>query len=76
MGDGGMGDEMSLVHLRINTWDIKSLEQKGECIAFRHPPPNSARFSYATERVLFYLRTAVQRRGQRPPKDSGANMTA
>ena len=20
MGDGGMGDEVSLVHLRINTW--------------------------------------------------------
>ena len=41
-------------------------------IAFLHPPPNSARFSYATEGAL-YLRAAVQRRGQRPPK--GTNMT-
>ena len=37
-------------------------------IAFRHPPPNSARFSYATE-------GALQRRGQSPPKGSGTNMT-
>ena len=44
-------------------------------IAFRHLPPNSARFSYATEGALFYLRPAVQRRGQRPPKGSGTNMT-
>ena len=36
-------------------------------IAFQHLPPNSARFSYATEGALFYLRTAVHRRGQRPP---------
>ena len=34
-------------------------------IAFRHLPPNSARFSYAT----------VQRRGQRPPKGSGTDKT-
>ena len=40
-------------------------------IAFRHLPPNSARFSYAT----LYLRAAAQRRGQRPPKGSGTNMT-
>ena len=44
--------------------------------AFRHLPPNSARFSYATERALdLYLRAAVQRRGQRPAKGSGTNMT-
>ena len=44
--------------------------------AFRHLPSNSARFSYATEGVLsVYLRAAVQRRGQRPPKGSGTNMT-
>ena len=34
-------------------------------IAFRHLPPNSAIFGYAT----------VQRRGQRPPEGSGTNMT-
>ena len=44
-------------------------------IAFRHPPPNSARFSYATEVALFYLRAAVHRRGQRPPKGSGTVRT-
>ena len=48
-------------------------------IAFRHLPPNSARFSYATELdrvfITLYLRAAVQRRGQRPPKGSGSNMT-
>ena len=45
-------------------------------IAFRHLPPNSARFSYATEGALFisaYL--TVQRRGQRPPKGSDTNTT-
>ena len=41
---------------------------------FRHLPPNSARFSYATEGTL-YLRAAVHQRGQRPPKGSGTNMT-
>ena len=40
-------------------------------IAFRHLPPNSARFSYATEGALFRLRAAVHRRGQRPLKGSG-----
>ena len=40
-------------------------------IAFRHLPPNSARFSYATEGALFYLHAAVQRRGLHPPKGSG-----
>ena len=45
-------------------------------IAFRHLPPNSARFSYATEGALYlYLRTAVHRRGQRPPKGSGTDKT-
>ena len=44
------------------------------CIAFRHLPPNSARFSYATEGAV-YLCAAVHRRGQRPPKGSGINMT-
>ena len=37
-------------------------------IAFGHLPPNSARFSYATEWGSLYLRAAVHRRGQRPPK--------
>ena len=32
-------------------------------VAFRHLPPNSARFGYATEGALFYLRTAVHRVG-------------
>ena len=40
-------------------------------IAFRHLPPNSARFGYATR----YLRAAVHRRGQRPPKGSGTDKT-
>ena len=40
---------------------------------FRHLPPNSDRFGYATEGALFIA--AVQRRGQRPPKGSGTNMT-
>ena len=44
-------------------------------IAFRHLPPNSARFGYATEGALFIFRAAVQRRGQRPAKGSGTNMT-
>ena len=36
-------------------------------IAFRHLPPNSARFSYATKGAL-YLHAAVQQHGQCPPK--------
>ena len=45
-------------------------------IAFRHVSPNSARFSYSAERACtLYLRAAVQRRGQRPPKGLGTNMT-
>ena len=43
-------------------------------IAFRHLPPNSARFSYATETAPL-SRAAVHRRGQRPPKGSGTNIT-
>ena len=43
--------------------------------AFRHLPPNSARFSYATEGALFISRAAVQRCGQRPPNSPGTNMT-
>ena len=45
-------------------------EQKVHCpsIAFRHLPPNSARTGYATDRATLYLRAAVHRRGQRPPK--------
>ena len=38
-------------------------------IAFWHLPPNSARFSYATEGA------AVQQCGRRPPEGSGTNMT-
>ena len=38
-------------------------------ITFRHLPPTSAKFGYATEGACtLYLRAAVQRRGQRPPK--------
>ena len=41
-------------------------------IAFRHLPPNSARFSYAAEGALFIsAQLSMQRRGQRPPKGSG-----
>ena len=42
--------------------------------AFRHLPPNSARFSYATEGALF-ISAQLQRRGQRPLKGSGTDMT-
>ena len=44
-------------------------------IALRHLPPNSARFGYATEGAL-YLRAAVRRCGQHPPKGLGTNVTA
>ena len=37
--------------------------------AFRHLPPNSARFSYATEGALFLLTRSA------PPEGSGTNMT-
>ena len=59
----------------------ESPESDAQCVchtpstAFRHLPPNSARFSYVTEGALFYLRAAVHRRGQRPPKGSGTNHT-
>ena len=44
--------------------------------AFRHLPPNSARFGYATEGArTLYPRAAVHRRGQRPPKGLGTNQT-
>ena len=43
-------------------------------IAFRHVPPNSARFSTPLKRHS-YLRTAVHRRGQSPPKGLGTNQT-
>ena len=43
--------------------------------AFRNLPPNFARFSYATEGGILYLRAAVHRRGQRPPKGSGTDKT-
>ena len=37
-------------------------------------PPNPARFGYATEGALdLYLRAAVHRRGQRPPKGLGTD---
>ena len=39
-------------------------------IAFRHLPPNSARFGYATEGALLYLRAAVHRR---PARGLGTN---
>ena len=43
-------------------------------IAFRHLPPNSARFSYATEAALFIsAQLSRHRRGQRPPKGSGTD---
>ena len=45
-------------------------------IAFWHLPPNSARFSYATEgRGTLYFRAAVHRGSQRPPKGSGTDKT-
>ena len=45
-------------------------------IAFRHHLPNSARFSYATEEVLFiFAQLLVQRRGQRPQKGLDTDKT-
>ena len=44
-------------------------------IACRHVAPNSARFGYATDRGSLYLRAAVRRRGQRPPKAVGTDKT-
>ena len=44
--------------------------------AFRHSPPNSARFSYATEGAFFIsAQLSMQRRGQRPLKGSCTNRT-
>ena len=44
--------------------------------AFRHIPPNSARFSNAAEGALFIsAQLSMQRPGQRPPKGSGIDMT-
>ena len=42
--------------------------------AFRHLPPNSAR-QVTPLRGTLYLHEAVHRRGQRPPKGLGTNMT-
>ena len=59
---------------------VPPLQKKQQCkyhtlsIAFRHLPPNSARFGYATEGAL-YLHAAVHRRGQRLPKGLGTNKT-
>ena len=46
-------------------------------IAFRHLPPNSARFGYATEGALFIFaaQLSMHRRGQRPPKGWGTDKT-
>ena len=44
--------------------------------AFRHLPPTSARFSYATEGALFIsAKLSSRRRGQRPPKGFGTDKT-
>ena len=42
-------------------------------IAFRHLPPNSASRYLRHLRGTLYLRAAVHRRSQRPPKGSGTN---
>ena len=53
------------------TWPTPIRVQHTPSIAFRHLPPNSARYSYATEGALaLYLR-----RGQRPPKGLGTDKT-
>ena len=58
---------------RCSECGILDLQQQAHTlsVAFRHHPPNSARFGYAT----LYLHAAVHRRGQRPLKGSGTNMT-
>ena len=43
-------------------------------IALRHLPPDSARFSYATEGALL-IAAQLSTDGQRPPNGSGTNMT-
>ena len=42
-----------MIHINLNTIFYTHLESHTPSIAFRHLPPNSARFSYATEGVLF-----------------------
>ena len=44
-------------------------------IAFRHLPPNSARFSYATEGALFISAQLSTDAVSAPPKGLGTNMT-
>ena len=70
---------LTINHSKLGSSDTCSLHLQSEgqttSIAFRHLPPNSARFSYATEGALFISRAAVHRRGQRPPKGSGTNQT-
>ena len=69
-----------LASLYISAFRLQRLRQcpgHTPSTAFRHLPPNSARFSYATEGAFsVYLGAAVHRGGQRPPKGSGTNMTA
>ena len=37
----------------ITNYEVREHKLYTPCIAFRHLPPNSARFSYATEGALF-----------------------
>ena len=39
--------------LSINTWDKSNVKTHTPSIAYRHLPPNSARFGYAIEGALF-----------------------
>ena len=73
------GLSTGLWHTRLVKQFVQTVSQVSgptPSIAFRHLPPNSARFSYATEgRGTLYLCASVHRLGQRPPKVSGTNMT-
>jgi len=73
------GHEATLFPLCLahgSSWRMPYLLAHTPSIAFRHLPPNSARFSYATEGALFtYAQLSMQRCGQRPPKGSGTDMT-
>ena len=66
-------------HVYVRAWALgcfhSLISTHTPSTAFRHLPPNSARFGYATEWGTLYLRAAVQRRDQRPPKGSGTDMT-
>ena len=59
----------------ITNYEVREHKLYTPCIAFRHLPPNSARFSYATEGALFISAQLSSDMVSAPPKGSGTNMT-